>query len=147
MPPTGTTQTDTIRYLTKLLAAFVRQSGGELRIKNKFIREVSDETSRQALFEDTDAKRDELVLRFGSKHSAIYPVEPECQSPPQPVTTSKPTSPVLNSPENPFRKGTVPLDDAAIARMERGLKRVKVAAALQREAKQQTLYSPSDGNL
>ena len=105
MPPRDNTPESINRYLTRILAALAKGNGGELRIKRKLLREVEDETSRQVLLEDLDTKHDEIVLRFGSKHSAIYPVEaesfqPRPQSQPQPAPQPA-ALPVTPSPPGP----------------------------------------------
>ena len=100
MPPVDTQPQSVVRYLTRLLTAVVIHNGGELRIPLKAIREVAEESSRQMLVEDTNVESDELVLRFGSKHSAVYPVEPECLSP-KPISPSNQTSAPISNPSSP----------------------------------------------
>ena len=91
MPPSDTTPQSTIRYLTRILAALAKSHGGELRVKRRLLRQVEDETSRQVLLEDLDSKKDEIVLRFGSKHSAIYPVEAESSNQSSQAKISQPS--------------------------------------------------------
>jgi len=122
MPPTDTTPQSQIRYFKKLLAALVIQAGGELRIPQKFIREVASETSPQGLFEDSDTPADELVLRFGSKLSAVYTVEPEpCASPTPRSPTSPQPSPQVVDPLSRPTAGRPPLTDEKLAQMERAI--------------------------
>src|ERR1039457_6456547 len=100
MPPTDTAPASVIRYLTRLLAALAVQAGGELRIPLKAVRMVASEDNRQALLEDTNIETDELVLRFGSKLSAVYPVDHEpCLDSPKPrsVTSASQPSPQVPS--------------------------------------------------
>lgn len=92
MPPPDNSPASVVRYLTRLLAALTVQSGGELHIPLRAIRAIELESSRQMLSEDTDVKKDELVLRFGTKHSAVYPVEGECKTQPTPVQNASTAS-------------------------------------------------------
>ena len=138
MPPVGTTP---LQYLTRLLAALVRQSGGELRIKSRFLREVTSESARQALFEDTDAKKDEIVLRFGSKDSAIYPVEPECRANGQPAQTQQPVTAATMTGE-PSSPGRVMLSDADLAKMELKIRKMRTAHALRKQQQPNPNASP-----
>ena len=98
-PPIVTENKDRVlaNYLTQLLAALCVAQGGELRIDRKALRQITEEGSRQLLCEDTNTETDELVLRFGSKHSAVYPVEPECLLQ-KPISPNNPTSPDTSNP-------------------------------------------------
>ena len=88
---------------------------GELRIKRHLLRQVEDETSRQVLLEDLDSKKDEIVLRFGSKHSAIYPVEAEssnqssqtAKSQPSPAPPPQPIPPPAKRPQRSSKRTPV----------------------------------------
>lgn len=143
MPPVGNTPQDNVRYLTKILAAFVQQAGGELRIGQKFLRTVAEESSRQALFEDTDTKKDELVLRFGSKHSAIYPIEPECRVPEQPASRvqSQPQTPA-NLPSQPANPGRAPMTESDLARIETKIRQMRAAAAIRAQQQRSQTGEP-----
>ena len=169
MPPSSTTPAATIQYLTRLLSALVLEHKGELRISQKLLRRLDEPAARQVLLEDIDLQKDEIVLRFGSKHSAIYPVEPQggsdasappiCQptTQPQPQTTSsQPPQPVSPPTHLPPRAKNVqvpidqpqvrpPLTDAQIARAERTLHQIKTARAIVRKQPHATSSSPSDG--
>jgi hypothetical protein len=128
MPPTGTTP---LQYLTRLLAAFVRQNGGEIRIKNKHIREVMEVEARQALFEDEDTKKDEIVLRFGSKHSAIYPIEPECRASAQPATPTQPITAQTQPGSTPAQVRKA-FTDADLLKAENAIKRLRNVNAIRK---------------
>src|ERR1700677_2583256 len=112
MPPIDTSPQSVVRYLTRLLAAMCQERGGELRIRRSVIRNIEEENQRQLLCEDIDSGKDELVLRFGSKHSAVYPVEPECLTP----KTSPPTSQPTSSPSSP--QSRPPLSEEQLRLME-----------------------------
>src|SRR5579872_5201739 len=104
MPPLDTSPPSVVRYLTRLLTALCLERGGELRIPLKGVRVLEQEPTRQMLIEDTNVETDELVLRFGTKHSAVFPVDSECvktsATTPQ---TSQPTS-TLSSQKPSVRK-------------------------------------------
>lgn len=125
MPPPDTSPQSVVRYLTRLLTAICIHNGGELRIPRSAIREVEESNARQMLCEDTNTETDELVLRFGTKHSAVYPVEPECLSQkPTLVPNIQPqTSPIPLSP-----KSRKPLSEAELEKMERAVRAAKIAA-------------------
>lgn len=130
MPPTSTSPQDTVQYLTRLLTALVKRAGGELRVPRKLLRQLGDESNRQVLLEDTDSKRDEIVLRFGSKHSAIYPVEPEVA--PSPANLSRtasqqPLQPQSSQPATSQQRSHAPLTDEQLARVERKLRQIRTA--------------------
>jgi hypothetical protein len=140
MPPIDTSPQSVVRYLTRLLAALSLEHGGELRISLKNVRQIEQESARQMLCEDTNLESDELVLRFGTKHSAVYPVEPECPSSktsqasnsqvvqPQPSRPS-PSSPHVKSPITPEQE----------MRLEQALKqrRIKRTLSLVRDEQRQ----------
>jgi Sec-independent protein translocase protein TatA len=137
MPPSSTTPEAINRYLTRILAALAKRAGGELRIPRKALRQVEDETSRQVLLEDLDSKRDEIVLRFGSKHSAIYPVESETSNPSSqtvqqqrtPAPTPQPSPPpAKNAPQS-----VLPFTEEQLAKAEREISRQKQVLAIRRE--------------
>lgn len=119
-------------YLTRILAALVRDNGGELRIPLRSIRAIADSESRQMLVEDTNVESDELVLRFGTKHSAVYPVEPECKTP-----STQPTEPNAKPPSSPVVRP--PLSPAEELKLEATLraKRVKRTLGQQRAEESQ----------
>lgn len=139
MPPSDTSPQSTIRYLTRILAALAKGAGGELRIKRKMLRQVEDETSRQVLLEDLDSKKDEIVLRFGSKHSAIYPVEAETSN--QSLQTAQPARtqapPPQPSPQVPrdvkSPQSALPFTEEQLARAERVIAKQKTLLAIRRE--------------
>src|SRR5580700_11374162 len=115
MPPVDTQPQSVVRYLTRLLTALCIERGGELRIPLKAIREVAAETSRQMLVEDTNLESDELVLRFGTKNSAVFPVEPECPSP-RPTLVPNQTSQSTLNPSSP--QARQPLTDEQLKALE-----------------------------
>lgn len=131
MPPTGKNPQDVINWLTTLLSALAQKHKGELRISRKLIRKVQDAGLRQVLLEDL--QNDDIVLRFGSKHSAIYPVEPECHEA-QPVQ-AKTASP----PANPGRQ---PMSNEELGQLARKLYREKQVAALRKEQSQPRVQTP-----
>lgn len=145
MPPVDTSPQSVIRYFTRLLTALTVQAGGELRIPMKVIREVEEETSRQALLEDTNTDTDELVLRFGTKHSAVYPVESEqCASPKLPsATISQPVQ--LSRPEVPNQRRPPLTDDQILSLQRKVNARVRMIQLkreqAQREKEQEDLSS------
>ena len=122
--------------LERILAALVERSPKrELRIPLPRIRKLSDESFRLSL--DMDDTRDEVVLRFDPKHSAIFVVEPEWQPAPQPA----PGQPKMAAPAAAPTPVRAPLSDAQLAQRERVLRRQGVVATLRREqaaARQQT---------
>lgn len=140
MPPLDTSPQAVVRYLTRILAAMCQENGGEIRIPRKELRRVEDETSRQLLTEDVDTEKDELVLRFGSKHSAVYPVEPECLTPKaaQPTTTvSTQGSQPISTPSS--RK---PMSPDQLLKLEKNIRARRVEATLKQEQEtgQRDLY-------
>jgi hypothetical protein len=139
MPPSDTSPQSTIRYLTRILAALAKGAGGELRIKRKLLRQVEDETSRQVLLEDLDSKKDEIVLRFGSKNSAIYPVESE-QSRESLATNRSPASAPLAQPQPPLPpksptspQSALPFTDEQLARAETKIRQMRNINQIRRE--------------
>jgi len=148
MPPVDTAPASVNRYLTRLLAAMCLQAGGELRIPLKAIRAVAEEDARQALLEDTDTKKDELVLRFGSKHSAVYPVEADnvCPASPKAPSSIPPSSPTPSGRPEPSPVSRPPLSLEELGRLERVIKAKRARASLQREQQQQDLLSQLEQN-
>lgn len=141
MPPSDATPQSTIRYLTRILAALAKSHGGELRVKRRLLRQVEDETSRQVLLEDLDSKKDEIVLRFGSKHSAIYPVEAESSNQSSQAKTSQPSPQpaAIAQPRNPAApQSALPFTDEQLTRAERKIAQMKTLSALSRERRPQT---------
>lgn len=129
MPPPDTAPQSVVRYLTRLLTAICIHNGGELRIPRYAIRQVEESTARQMLCEDTNTETDELVLRFGTKHSAVYPVEPEClsQKPNQPSVQPNVQPQTFGIPQ-PQAKSRRPLSEAELEKMERAVRAAKIAA-------------------
>src|ERR1035438_7657232 len=146
MPPSDTSPQSVNRYFKRLLAALVIQAGGELRIPQKFIRQVTEESSPQALFEDSNIEEGTLVLRYGTKNSAVYTVEPE------PCTDSrKPQSPTsqidpLNQPKNPALKGRPPLTEEQLAKVEQAARRMRANAILKRSIRPENSSETSEPN-
>lgn len=140
MPPPDKTPESQLRYFLRLLAAIVSEGGNELRIPLSALRKLDADGNRQALLEDTDLTSDELVLRFGTKNSAMYPVEPECQTRPQSPPSPQPQapSPALSRREQsqpPLHPGVrKPLSVQDLARAELKLRKLRLAAQLKSEA-------------
>lgn len=128
MPPLDTSPQSVIRYFTRLLSALTLQAGGELRIPMKFVREISSVDARQALLEDTNTESDELVLRFGTKHSAVYPVESDKW--PSSSTASPPPQPAR--PESP-QQVREPLTVERLQKLQRAIHQRLQKASLQKE--------------
>lgn len=136
MPPSSTGPLALSQYLTKLIAAMCLERGGELRIRRSKIREVDEEGAPQMLVEDSDTETDELVLRFGSKHSAVYPVTPECRTQrPNSETISPPT---LN-PSSPQSRPPLTEDQLAALEMVNKLRKVKAQQSRVRDTRQSDL--------
>ena len=135
MPPADKSPEQQLRYFIRLLAAVCQMSPkGELRIPTCLIRKLEDDP-RQAIFEDTDTEKDEIVLRFGSKHSAMYPVEPITRGdqPSPTLTPSQPTVPLTVPPlvSTPIAQPSRhPLTMEQLARAEQKIKQVRLAAQL-----------------
>lgn len=120
------------RHLTRLLAAMADDNGGELRIPLKSVRKIEQESARQMLCEDTDVEKDELVLRFGTKHSVVYVVEPECPTPRQNAQASPATSQPTSTPSS--RK---PMTVEQLAKLEKNLRARRVEAQLKQDKERQ----------
>lgn len=147
MPPAEKSEVAKLRYFTRLIAAIVTDHGkaGELRVKKSTLDRLNGEPSRQALFEDFDTRRDELVLRFGSKLSAVYPFEGDgatCQNPKQqpaqPSTTSTAPDlfPLTSEPTTFPPQSRPPLSDAELAAAERKAKQILAAVRIRKERQQ-----------
>ena len=150
MPPTDTSPQSVNRYFKRLLAALTLQAGGELRIPQKFIRQVLDESSPQALFEDYNAETDETVLRFGTKNSAVFTIEPEpCDSPKlrsvtsQTIPPSSPPPPDLSA-QTP--RGRPPLTEQQLGAIAQKVRQMQIQAAMKRGREQATSSEASDVN-
>jgi hypothetical protein len=134
MPPSDTSPTAVNRYLTRILAALAKGAGGELRIKRRLLRQVEDEPARQVLLEDLDSRADEIVLRFGSKHSAIYPVEAEQPSAPQTPARPMPAQPsAIQSQSAPANPGKLPYTDEQLVSMETKIRQMRNLAAIRKQ--------------
>jgi hypothetical protein len=146
MPPTSTDDRSVRLYLTRLLGALCLELGGEIHIPLKTLRQIADSDSRQLLVEETDLEADELVLRFGSRHSAIYPIEPEqawastttpfsraVATSPQPLPAG-PSVMVPGQPPPPQAQVRAPLTDEDLAKIERRIQNLRVTQMLKREA-------------
>jgi hypothetical protein len=163
MPPQlhdGETREQAIlRWMTRILAALAHQSKtGTIIVSRRSLDAVSDTVERQALFEDRD-KRGNLVLRFGSKHSAVYPVESDSGKPdgkwegPKEVRIDRSQPQVQSqlSPSPSEPQVVPPKSSAREAQLEITLKRQQlankiVAGALQRERqKRQSLEGMLEG--
>lgn len=167
MPPQlkdgDTPERAALRWMTRILAALAHQSkDGTVTISRRSLEAVSDVSERQALFEDRD-NRGNLVLRFGSKHSAVYPVESDTRwdDPREARTNSRPrvetpssaaSSPSPSPSPSPTDPQVVPpKTDQKIAQLEATIKKQQivnrvVAGAYQRERlKRQSLEGMLEG--
>jgi len=155
MPPSDPSPQSRERYFLRLLAAIARRNNGELRIKESELAEVAGAGARQALFEDFDSKRQEIVLRFGSKLSAVYPFDGEgASTQPCPVPTAQPQpsitsseSTITASPLKSPLKHRLPLTDLELRNLEVKGARLSMAAKIRRETqerqRQERLYDQS----
>jgi hypothetical protein len=64
----------------------------------KTLKQLAGEGARQAIFEDTDTRRQEIVLRFGGRESAVYTIEPDTTLCPAPAVNPAPAPAVVNNP-------------------------------------------------
>jgi len=129
-----------LRWVKRILAALALASkNNTLIIPRKYLDRISDTSERQAIFEDRDS-RGNIVLRFGSKHSAVYPVESETawttktQPAPQnvvvdPLSTTPPPSPPASTTSFPDLppQAIPPKSPAAVAALERRLQKQHLA--------------------
>jgi hypothetical protein len=95
--------------------------------------EINGTGARQALFEDFDTKKEEIVLRFASRHSAVYPFEGDVCPQPQPTNNATPPAP---------RK---PLSDLELKAAETKAKQIQAAIRIRRERQQSS--NPLEGIL
>lgn len=143
MPPTSPDPKQQLSYFIRLLAALCLQGGGSLTIDMAHLRAIDEDGSRQALVEETDCANDCVVLRYGSKHSAMYPVEPLSQPQTQPRATTQ-SSPVLSpniSPAVPPRK---PLSVNELRAAERKIQQARMAAELRAERAASSQMPPDE---
>lgn len=134
MLPLDTSPQSRLEYLTRMLSALCVQSGGELRIPGKIVRELEQAEARQAMFYDENLTTDEIVLRFGTKNAAVFPVEP-CRKPkesvsPQPQSTQTQTSPPMDG-KPQVRK---PWTEERLAAAEKKIRAARIVAQMRREA-------------
>ena|ERR1700691_2978629 len=142
MPPSDSSEKAQIRYFLRILAALTQQVGGELHIPLKDIRGVADENSPQLLTEDTDIEKDELVLRFGSKHSAVYPIAPEICDSPKPLSTNQPLPSAPNGRKENNPTSRLPLSVEELQKLERKVSSLKAQAILRSEQRQRDSLNP-----
>ena len=148
MPPSDQSPQSRERYFLRLLAALARRNNGELRIKDSELAEVAGAGARQALFEDFDSRRQEIVLRFGSKLSAVYPfdgdgAQSQCPAPALSPYSRPAQSPPLQDPEtvapptapSPL-KSRKPLTDLELRNLELRGQRLAMAAKIRRETQE-----------
>jgi len=118
-------------YLVRILAAIVREHGGELRVKGHLIDEVNEATT---LIKEWDKEKNELVLRSGM-HSftevfRVVPTRPEAR---ETVTqTHDPLIPGIPKHENPTRS-TSTVDNPRLAELERKRAVAQAAATIRQE--------------
>lgn len=138
MPPTDPSPEANLRHLRRLLGAICLQNGGEYHIECKHLRDIEESGARQALIEDT--VNDRIVLRFGSKHSAVYILEPECLTTKN-SNASAPSSnqtviPLPVSPGKPMVQK--PLTDDQLARAERKVRAARIALRMKQQGSVQS---------
>ena len=138
MLPQDTSTQSRLEVLTRLLAAVCIQAGGELKISGLTIHQLEDSEGRQALFYDEDRGTGEIMLRYGSRASAVFPVEP-CRKQATSSTTSTILDPlkagVSPSPGEPrVRK---PLTDEYLAKAEKKIRAARVVLNMKREQEAQ----------
>lgn len=126
-------------YMVRLLAAIVRQNGGELRVKGELVDAIGEPT---ALIKEWDSSKQEVVLRSGmGSFVEVYKVVPEKQSGRE-VFTARPAQPVdpldraffrepEPRPETPSPRSNVnPLDDTRASALEKKRNAARAAAVL-----------------
>jgi hypothetical protein len=152
MPPSDPSPQSRERYFLRLLAVLARRNNGELRIRQADVAEVAGAGARQALFEDFDSKRQEIVLRFGSKLSAVYPFDGDGAIQPCPAPQVSPTAATTQEtaaslPQSSL-KSRKPLTDSELRDLEVRGQRLAMAARIRREmqekAKRQNSSDPLD---
>lgn len=87
-------------YLVRILAAIVKNAGGELRVKASEV-DVIDE--RTILVKDYDSDAQELVFRCGSAFNEVYRVSPEaplCQTMKSSLSPVSGTASIPSRPES-----------------------------------------------
>lgn len=115
-------------YLVRILAALVRQNGGELRVKGELIDGGLDATY---LLKEWDNTKGELVLRAGMhQFSEVFRVNPEKHVAQMPDKVADPVAKVYAA--DPFLPKRTTIDDERIAELERK-KQVARAGAVIRE--------------
>lgn len=112
-------------YLVRILAAFCRQNGGELRIKGELVDAINEPTT---LLKDWDSRTQELVLRthMGS-FGEVFRVVPEKQ-PTKEVIAADPIKPEQQ--RDLFAAKGSTLDDEKLQRLERELTKRRVASMI-----------------
>lgn len=140
MPPSDSSPQSRERYFLRLLAALAQSNNGELRIKQSDVDKVAGAGARQALFEDFDSRRQEIVLRFGSKLSAVYPFDGDgvaqtsCPAPiAHPQASQEPEIPPPFTLTPSPLKSRKPLSDLELRNLEVKGTRLAMAAKLKRE--------------
>lgn len=140
MLPLDSSAQSRLEYLTRMLSALCVQAGGELRIPGKIVRELEQAEARQAMFYDENLTTDEIVLRFGTKNAAVFPVEP-CRKPKE-LVSPQPQSTKESIPGTP--QSRKPMSDQDLDRLEKKLNAAKVVIRMKREAKEQQLQELSE---
>lgn len=109
-------------YLVRILAAFCRQNGGELRIKGELVDAINEPTT---LLKDWDSRTQELVLRthMGS-FGEVFRVVPEKQ-PTKEVIAADPLK--KTEQHDLFQAKGSTLDDEKLQKLERDLTKRRVA--------------------
>jgi hypothetical protein len=116
-------------YLVRLLAAIVRQAGGELRVKGELIDRINEPTT---LIKEWDCKTQELVLRAGMhSFTEVFRVVPE-KPVGRDISAEAPTSGPKPEPRGDFLPKTNTFDNPQLSEIERK-QRVARAVALVRE--------------
>lgn len=119
--------------MVRILAAFCRQNGGELRIKGELVDAINEPTT---LLKDWDSRTQELVLRthMGS-FGEVFRVVPEKQ-PTKEVIAADPLKRELEQQPNLFPAKGSTLDDEKLQKLERDLTKRRVASMIAEDLKQ-----------
>lgn len=136
MLPTDSSPQSRLEYISRLLAALCLQSGGELRIPSLAMQQLEQEPARQALFYDENLNTGEIVIRFGTRNSAVFPVEPCKKTQPSQVVidpSRRPQPPAFPSQESDQPRVRKPMSDAELARAERKIKALRTVLQMRRE--------------
>lgn len=146
MPPVASDDKTVNRWYNRLLTALTIEFGGELHIPAATVRALEADDSRAVLVEEVNLETDDIVLRFFSKHTAVYPVESEaCHSRMQsslqtaPQTTGYASSVSTPRPQppapapSPPAQVRAPLSDQELARIAKRVQQMQLLRRLRTE--------------